>query len=143
MTAESTTAETDAAFAAFVDLCHDALTEQAQGHPEPFLALWSHTGDVTLMAAVGGYETRFAEIDSVLSRVSKTLSWDSLQAENLLTRVDGDLAVTVELEHMTRHVDDKDETMVVRATQVYQRHDGNWKVIHRHGDVLTPYSVQW
>ena len=36
---------------AFVDRCHAAITKQSQGHPEPFLELWSHADDVTIMAA--------------------------------------------------------------------------------------------
>jgi hypothetical protein len=41
---------------AFVDRCHAAITKQSQGSPEPFLELWSHADDVTIMAAIGGYQ---------------------------------------------------------------------------------------
>ena len=44
---------------------------------------------------------------------------------------------------MTRTVDGVPEEMTIRATQIYRRQDGPWKVIHRHGDVLTPYKVKW
>ena len=44
----------------FIERSHEALRHQSQGHPEPFLALWSHADDVTIMAAIGGYQSGFA-----------------------------------------------------------------------------------
>jgi ketosteroid isomerase-like protein len=130
-------------FGEFMDRCHDALAQQAKGHSQPFLDLWSHTHDVTVMAAVGGYQTGFDDVSALLSRVAKSLNWDTWRAENLATGVAGDLAFTVELETVTRTVDGKEEAMTRRATQVYRRTDGGWKVIHRHGDLLTPYREKW
>jgi len=130
-------------FNEFLARTHEALTQQGGGHSAPFLSLWSHTPDVTVMAAVGGYQTGFEAVSDLLSNVSKSLNWETLNAENLATGVSGDLAFTVELEHMTRTVDGEAQEMTVRATQVYRRADGEWKVIHRHGDVLTPYEEKW
>ena len=55
----------------------------------------------------------------------------------------GDLAFTAELERMTRTVDGHEEVMTIRATQAYRCIDGEWRVIHRQGDVLTPYEEKW
>jgi ketosteroid isomerase-like protein len=126
----------------FLSQCHDALAHQGSGSSAPFLSLWSHS-DPTIMAAVGGYQSGFEEISALLSGVSQTLDWDGFAPETLAMGVGGDLAFTVELERMTRTVDGVSEEMTIRATQVYRRQDGSWKVIHRHGDVLTPYKVKW
>lgn len=141
--AASSNSETLAEFREFLARTHDALAQQGGGHSEPFLSLWSHTPDVTVMAAVGGYQTGFDAVSGLLSHVAKSLNWETLSAENLATGVSGDLAFTVELEKMTRTVAGKAEEMTVRATQVYHRVDGAWKVIHRHGDLLTPYEEKW
>ena len=130
-------------FEDFMSRCHDALAQQTKGHSEPFLALWSHTPDVTVMAAVGDYQSGFKDISGLLSHVSKSLNWDTWSTESLATGVGEDLAFTVELETMTRTLDGNEEVMTLRATQVYRRVDGEWKVIHRHGDVLTPYEEKW
>ena len=45
--------------------------------------------------------------------------------------------------HYGHHVDGEDKEMTLRATQVYRREEGEWKIIHRHGDVLTPVEVTW
>ena len=133
----------DSAFAEFMTRCHAALAQQTKGHSEPFLALWSHSEDASIMAAVGGYHTGFQNISKLLSEVSRSLSFDTWEAETIAARIDGDFAYTVEVERMTRRVEGKTEEMAVRATQVYRRFDGEWRVLHRHGDVLTPVAVKW
>jgi ketosteroid isomerase-like protein len=48
----------------------------------------------------------------------------------------GDLAYTVGLEHKTVVVPDAAEpvTYTLRVTHVYRREDGQWRIVHRHGD---------
>jgi len=50
--------------------------------------------------------------------------------------VDGDLAVTVDLEHMTRDVGDQARPRTLRCTQAYRRENGECKIILRHADEL-------
>jgi ketosteroid isomerase-like protein len=59
------------------------------------------------------------------------------RVELLAAEVSGDLAYTVELEHTTVSIDGVPaEPYTLRVTQVYRREDGDWKVVHRHGDQL-------
>lgn len=127
----------------FITRCHEALAHQSQGRPEPFLELWSHADDVSIMAAVGGHHIGFEQVSNLLRWASKAQHFDGWSAENLVTFVVSDLAFSVELEHYARQVAGEDKGMTLRATQVYHREDGEWKVIHRHGDVLTPVDVKW
>jgi ketosteroid isomerase-like protein len=133
----------DAALEEFIGRCHEAITQQSQGHPEPFLELWSRADDVSIMAAIGGYQVGFDEVSKLLTAASKTQSFETWSAENLATIVADDLAFSVELEHYGRHVDGEEEEMTLRATQIYRREDGDWKVIHRHGDVLQSVEAKW
>ncbi|MGQ0847848.1 MAG: YybH family protein [Actinomycetota bacterium] len=48
--------------------------------------------------------------------------------------VSGDLAYTVHREITSTSVDGEPSGYVLRVTQVYRREDGEWKVVHRHGD---------
>lgn len=127
----------------FITRCHEALRHQSQGRPEPFLELWSQADDVTVMAAVGGYEVGFEQVAKLLRWASKAQSFESWSSENIVTAVVSDLGFSVELEHYGQHADGKDTGMTLRATQVYRREDGQWRVIHRHGDVLTSVEVKW
>lgn len=128
---------------AFVDLCHAAITRQSQGHPEPFLELWSHASDVTIMAAIGGYQAGFVAVSDLLTAASKTQHFDSWRAENVAIVLEENLAFTVELEHYGHTDDREDNGMTLRATQIYRKEDGRWRVIHRHGDILTPVAARW
>jgi ketosteroid isomerase-like protein len=47
----------------------------------------------------------------------------------------GDLAYTVAYEHTTASVEGKPRVSYkLRVTHVYRREDGEWKIVHRHGD---------
>ena len=127
----------------FVDRCHAAITKQSQGHPEAFLELWSHADDVTIMAAIGGYQVGFDAVSELLTAASKTQQFDGWQAENLATVINENLAFTVELEHYARTVEGEDKGMTLRATQIYRLEGRQWRVVHRHGDILAPIEAQW
>jgi ketosteroid isomerase-like protein len=48
----------------------------------------------------------------------------------------GDMAYTAGLEHISTSIDGEPRTLTLRATQVYRREGGEWKVAHRHGDTV-------
>jgi ketosteroid isomerase-like protein len=52
------------------------------------------------------------------------------------------LAFTVELEHYAHTDDREDRGMALRATQIYCREEGQWRVTHRHGDILIPIEAK-
>ena len=95
------------------------------------------------MAAVGGSEVGSGQVSTLLSWASKQQSFERWSAENIALLVGTDLALTVELEHYGHHIDGEDKELTLRATQVYRREGGEWKIVHRHGDVLTPVEVKW
>jgi ketosteroid isomerase-like protein len=130
-------------FADFLSRCHDALAQQGQGQPEPFLALWSHADDVTIMAAIGGYHTGFDQVSVILTQAAKSQNFETFDAENLATILGEQLACTVEVERRTRQVDGNEDQLTVRATMVYRLEGAGWRVVHRHGDLLTPVEVRW
>jgi ketosteroid isomerase-like protein len=51
--------------------------------------------------------------------------------------VSGDMAYTAGLEHVSVSMDGQPRTFSLRATQVYRREGGQWKVVHRHADFVT------
>ena len=91
---ERSTEET--ALEEFIAHCHEALTHQSQGRPEPFLEPWSRADDVTIMAAIGGSHVGFGQVSSLLTAASKTQSFDTWDAENLVTTMTA-TAFSVEL----------------------------------------------
>ena len=86
------------------------------------------------MGAFGGYERGWREVSARLDWAATGIKSTDRVAENIVTLVGEDLAYTVDLEHMTRHVDDRPQPRTLRCTQVYRRENGEWKVVLRHAD---------
>jgi ketosteroid isomerase-like protein len=93
------------------------------------------------MGGVGGHQVGIDKVTELLTAAAKTLNYETWSAENLVTGFDDTLGFTVELERLTRHVDGEMEEMRLRATSVYRRENGGWRVIHRHGDSLTTVDI--
>jgi ketosteroid isomerase-like protein len=133
----------------FVAQIHPRLVTELQalhnGDPGPRLAMWSTADPVTLFGAAmsgQGWEQVSGIFRAIASRWSDCTDQ---QVELLAAGVSGDLAYTVELEHTSVSVDGVPaEPYTLRVTQVYRREDGEWKVVHRHGDQLPvdqPHSL--
>ena len=138
---EPETASADAEAAEFLERCHVALRQHTNGNPRPFLDRWSHAADVSLMGGVGGHQVGFDQVSELLTAAAKTLNYETWSAENLASLFTDTLGFTVELEHLTRQVDGQTEELSLRATSIYRREEGAWKVIHRHGDSLMSVEI--
>jgi ketosteroid isomerase-like protein len=107
------------------------------GDPAPRRALWSRREPVSVYGAWRNARGQ-AEIDALFAHLGSSFSNCTSYAFELQTYdVVGDMAYTVGLEHSAVSVDGKPRTYTLRVTQVYRREDGEWKVVHRHGDELT------
>ncbi|MCZ4095611.1 nuclear transport factor 2 family protein [Streptomyces sp. So13.3] len=107
------------------------------GDPAPRRALWSRNEPVSVLGAWRNANGQ-QEIDQLFSSLGKSFSDCTsyvfeLQAYDVL----GDMAYTAGLEHTSASVDGQPRTYTLRATQVYRREDGEWRVAHRHGDTVT------
>lgn len=113
-----------------------AETALHNGDAGPRLAIWSTTAPVTVLGAwkngLEPEETRrlFRELEATFSHVV------SFSLELLAVDVIGDAAYTVGFEHTEASVRGEPRRYTLRATQVYRREDGEWKVCHRHADTV-------
>ena len=139
----------DSSFLKFLDQVAEARYQFNLGNVEPSLALWSATDDVTLMGAGGGMEKGIREVKPRISFVTKQRTAGAGVADNrarmeyLQVVVMGDLAYTVQLERRRLSVPDQKEPVdsVLRATDVFRKDNGNWKLVHRHADPLVEVSI--
>jgi len=128
----------DTVLAEFVRRCLDGLSHQVQGDSEPFLEVWSHADDVAVLGAVGSYAQGWDSVRTHLLGASKSLDWTDLTVQPLLATASGDLAVTVVLEHMSRDVEGEAGSRTLRTTQAYRRENGEWRLILRHANTISP-----
>jgi ketosteroid isomerase-like protein len=104
------------------------------GDAGPRRAIWSRAEPVTILGAVKNAIGR-AEVDELFTLLEKEFSdATSYEIEIVAADVIGDLAYTVGFEHTQVSVNGEPRSYTLRATQIYRRENGSWKVVHRHGD---------
>jgi ketosteroid isomerase-like protein len=123
----------------FLAETHPRLIAELQalhnGDPQPRLAMWSTKDPVTLFgAAMSG--RGWDEVSGIFRSIASRWSDCTDQRLDIVAAgVSGDLAYTVGFEHTAVSVDGVPaEPYTLRVTQIYRREDGEWKVVHRHGD---------
>lgn len=131
----------DSSFFAFLPQWEEAQSRFINGDPTLWKQRSSHRADATILGAFGGYGEKGWEV------VGARYDWASSQykeggatmrVEYLNVGVSGDLAFTVGVEHQTdaRVGTQPATTRALRATQVFRREAGAWKLLHRHADPL-------
>jgi ketosteroid isomerase-like protein len=123
-------------------LAQQAEAEAAlvQGDLEPRLALWSRRDPLSLFGAWGPCKTGWGEISGIFrwvaSRFSDGVTRSDFHYDVEVADVSGDMAYTVGFERFNATREDGAvEPVTVRVTHVYRREDGEWKIVHRHGDL--------
>jgi ketosteroid isomerase-like protein len=120
----------------------DAETALHNGNATPRRLLWSRNEPVTVF---GAWKTAVgrAEVDDLFTLLEDSFSdGKGYSFELVAADVIGDMAYTVGYEHSQVSVNGEPRTYTLRATQVYRREGGDWKVVHRHGDTLVDESTQ-
>jgi ketosteroid isomerase-like protein len=106
------------------------------GDPAPRRAIWSRQDPVSVLGAyINAHGQK--ELDDLFSALGQRFSdCTSYELELMSYDVVGDMAYTEGFEHTTASVEGEPRTYTLRATQVYRREDGRWRVAHRHADAV-------
>jgi ketosteroid isomerase-like protein len=116
---------------------YDAELALHNGDSAPRRALWSRNEPVNVLGAWRNAHGQ-QEIDELFTALGNSFSdCTSYAFDEQAYDVVGDMAYTAGLEHTSASVDGQPRTYTLRATQVYRRESGQWRVAHRHGDTVT------
>ncbi len=111
----------------------DAEIAVHNGDAGPRRAIWSRNDPVTVLGARKNANGQ-RELDDLFAHLAESFSdCTSYDLELLEAEVLGGTAYTVGFEHISASVDGLPRTYTLRATQIYRREEGGWKVAHRHG----------
>jgi ketosteroid isomerase-like protein len=114
----------------------DAEIALHNGDAAPRRAIWSRNDPVTVLGAWKS-ATGQQELSDLFGQLEATFSdCTSYTHEIIAAEVIGDMAYTAGYEHTQASVSGEPRTYTLRATQVYRREDGEWKVAHRHADTV-------
>lgn len=113
----------------------DAERAIHDGNVEPRMALWTRQDPVTVLGArMSG--SGWADVEPMFRTVA---SWFTdardYRFELVAAGASGDLAYTVGYEHIQVEEGGEPRTFTLRATHVYRREGGEWRIVHRHADV--------
>ena len=135
MAATIKAAEIPAGLQQTLDRVHSATVAIGRGDPEPYMRLWSRADDVSLFGAWGPCKQGWDQVSQTFRWVATRFAGGELRCEDLIVNVSGDLAYTAGYERGAMAVDEEaPEPMSIRVTQIYRREDGEWRLVHRHGD---------
>ena len=122
------------------DLFYEALNRLLRGDPAPMLTVWAHGPDVISMHPFGGREMGWEQVRGVWDMWS-SLTKGTIAAHEVIIRVHGEVAYTTSIEKAKLFFGKKEVTVDGRATNIFRRDNGQWRLIHHHADV-TPAAQE-
>jgi ketosteroid isomerase-like protein len=127
--------ETDEFLAEMLPRQLEAEHALCRGDAEPRSKTWTQRDPVTLFGAWQPVRRGWDEVSDTFDRLAGRFSdLHDYEFELVAAGASGDLAYTVAFEHKTVVADGEPSTYTLRVTHVYQREDGRWRIVHRHGD---------
>jgi ketosteroid isomerase-like protein len=124
-------------FKAWVEtVLYQAEVALHDGDSAPRRAIWSRREPVSVLGAMRNAHGQ-AEVEQLFADIARSFSGcTAYRFELLAYDVVADMAYTAGFEHVTTAIDGQARTYSLRSTQVYRREAGEWKVAHRHGDMV-------
>jgi ketosteroid isomerase-like protein len=127
--------EADEFLASVLPQMKDADTALHNGNAAPRKATWSRNDPVTLFGAVRsnvGWNDIDGSFDAIAARFSNCTSFE---VEVMAAGASGDLGYVAAIEHTTASIaGGPPEPYKLRVTTVFRRENGEWRIVHRHGD---------
>ena len=126
--------------AAVIEEYHRTIDAIVIGAPEPQKRLWSRGDDVTLANPLGPPVRGWGQVEEHLEQAASTAGeGEPLRYESISEYSTGDLGYNLELEWTRAKFGGAEEMTPVslRATTIFRREEGEWKIVHRHADPIT------
>jgi ketosteroid isomerase-like protein len=132
---EAIVAQVDEFLAEMVPRWRKAYRALCGGDVKPWAAIWSTHDPVSLFGAAGS-ASGIEEVRRVQDWVAGHFAGLVDEKQELIAAgACGDLAYTVAFEHKTVDTPAGERaTYTLRTTHVFRREDGEWRIVHRHGD---------
>jgi len=113
-----------------------ALNSMFTGDVAPMKEVWSHAADVTYMGPVGGMQVGWSQVAATWESQATMKLGGKVEPADMHIFVGNDLAVTQNYEKGQNTLDGQPVTVSIRATNVFRKENGAWKMIGHHTDLL-------
>lgn len=120
------------------DSFYEALNIMFTGDVEPINNCWSHGDDVTYMGPFGGMHSGWSKVGAEFAQAADLKLGGKITCKNLVVRAGDKMGYTMCTEE-GENMNEKGEPVTVnhRATNVFRKENGHWKMIHHHTDIST------
>ena len=114
-----------------------ALNLLFTGDVAPMTEVWSHADDVTYLGPDGGFEVGWSQVLGNWQKQAAMKLGGVVKPEGMHTAVGPDLAVINNYEKGENpNVGGQRQVVSIRATNVFRKEQGKWKMIGHHVDPL-------
>jgi ketosteroid isomerase-like protein len=114
---------------------YSGLTQMANGHKESMTDVWSHSKTVSTMHPIGGRQLGWESVKDSFEQVAQLATEGKVELKDQLIRVVGDMACEIGIEQGQFKLNGEQVGINQRVTNVYQRENNGWKIIHHHTDL--------
>lgn len=115
---------------------YTALNAMFTGDLAPMEAIWSHRNDVTDMGPFGGRLTGWKAVADEFKKEAGMKLGGSVACKDVMVQAGSDMGYVVCVEEgKNMSADGKSVEVRFRATNVFRRENGAWKMVHHHTDI--------
>ncbi len=133
--AEKAVGETAARF-------YSALNAMFTGDVAPMKEVWSHAADVTYMGPGGGFEVGWDKVLPIWEKQAARKLGGAVEPREMRITVGDEIAVASNYEEgENKDAAGKPVKVSIRATNLFRKEGGQWKMIGHHTDLL-PYLAK-
>jgi ketosteroid isomerase-like protein len=132
-------AELAASVRAAIARLHAAMTRVANGDVSAIKSLYSHTADATSFYGWGGYEKGWEQVSRRWDWAGAQFKGGAVRYENVSTVIAPEMFYVTDIETFEKQRVanvDGETGWSNRVTHVFRKEDGEWRLVHRHGNRL-------
>ena len=111
------------------------LNRMANGEKNALAAAWSQNGNATAMHPIGGREIGWKAVEDSFNQVAGVASDGKIELKDQMIYDLGDAAYEVGIEKAQFKIAGQDVRGEIRVTNIYQKENGSWKMVHHHTDI--------
>lgn len=118
---------------------HDAMAKVANGDAAAIKALYTHTDEATSFYGWGGYEKGWEGVSRRWDWAARQFQGGSVRYESVSVVVGADMFLATDIETYENQRMAGVEGLTGwtnRVTHVFRRENGEWRLVHRHGNRL-------
>jgi ketosteroid isomerase-like protein len=119
---------------------YSALEAMANGDASSMADIWSHEDDVTTMHPIGGREEGWDAVRGSWEGVASASTDGTVTRSDQVFRVIGNSAYELCTESASMNFAGEPVSLEGRATNVYRKEQGEWKVVHHHADLNAEFA---